>query len=177
MTDEIKHAKTSDLQPDKNNANRGTQRGQAMLESSLRKYGAGRSILLDKAGRVIAGNKTLQQAVDIGLDDVIIVKTDGRQLVAVQREDLDLADDGTGARELAYADNRIGQVDLDFDPAVILADINAGVDLGGLWSDDELAAIIEQVDVSGVEFKEYDESIADEVEYITCPHCGEKFPK
>lgn len=27
------------------------------------------------------------------------------------------------------------------------------------------------------DFKEYDESVANEVEYITCPHCGEKFPK
>lgn len=27
------------------------------------------------------------------------------------------------------------------------------------------------------EFKEYDESIADEVEYITCPHCNMSFPK
>lgn len=28
-----------------------------------------------------------------------------------------------------------------------------------------------------VEFPEYDESIADEVEYIECPSCGHKFPK
>lgn len=28
-----------------------------------------------------------------------------------------------------------------------------------------------------VEFKEYDESVADEVEYITCPECGHKWPK
>ena len=27
------------------------------------------------------------------------------------------------------------------------------------------------------DFPEYDESIEDEVEYITCPHCGEQFPK
>ena len=27
------------------------------------------------------------------------------------------------------------------------------------------------------EWKEYDETAADSVEYITCPHCGEKFPK
>lgn len=28
-----------------------------------------------------------------------------------------------------------------------------------------------------VEFPEYDESVVDEVEYITCPHCGERWPK
>lgn len=27
------------------------------------------------------------------------------------------------------------------------------------------------------EFKEYDESVADDVEYVTCPECGHKFPK
>lgn len=27
------------------------------------------------------------------------------------------------------------------------------------------------------DFKEYDESVADEVEMITCPHCGKTFPK
>jgi len=39
------------------NANRGTERGTSALESSLELYGAGRSILLDKNGIIIAGNK------------------------------------------------------------------------------------------------------------------------
>ena len=173
----IEEKKLSDLTPDPCNANAGTERGAYMLETSLRKYGAGRSILLDKHGRVIAGNKTLNEAAAIGLEDVIVIRTDGKRLVAVQRDDLDLADDLTGARGLAYADNRVGEVDLQWDPEAVLADLNAGVELGDFWRQDELDAIIQQVDVSGVEFREYDESIADEVEYITCPHCGEKFPK
>jgi hypothetical protein len=32
-------------------------------------------------------------------------------------------------------------------------------------------------DVPDVEFKEYDESVADEVEYCECPACGHKWPK
>lgn len=28
-----------------------------------------------------------------------------------------------------------------------------------------------------VEFKEFDESAADDVEYVECPHCGKEFPK
>ena len=44
---------------DSRNANKGTERGLALLDKSLRQYGAGRSILVDKNGRVIAGNKTL----------------------------------------------------------------------------------------------------------------------
>ncbi len=57
----------SDLVPDPDNANRGTERGAALLEHSLRQYGAGRSILADKNGVVIAGNKTLEQAAALGL--------------------------------------------------------------------------------------------------------------
>ncbi len=64
-TNEIK--RISDLVPDSANANRGTERGSAMIEDSLRKFGAGRSILIDKHGNVIAGNKTLEHAVDTDL--------------------------------------------------------------------------------------------------------------
>lgn len=91
-----------DLTPDANNANKGTQRGVYMVEHSLEQYGAGRSILVDKSGRVIAGNKTLQAAIEKGFD-VEVVKTDGKRLVVVQREDLDLTEDDR-ARLLAYAD-------------------------------------------------------------------------
>ena len=132
--------KIEDLTPDSKNANRGTERGLAILEDSLRKYGAGRSILVDKAGQVIAGNKTLEVAADLGLP-VRVVKTDGHELVVVQREDLDL-DDGDKARQLAYADNRSSQVGLDWDLERILADVEAGVDLNGLWGENELEMLV-----------------------------------
>jgi len=32
-------------------------------------------------------------------------------------------------------------------------------------------------DYDSVEFPEYDESVADEVEYLECPECGHKWPK
>ncbi len=126
-------SKSRNLTPDQNNANRGTERGRHMLETSLRNLGAGRSILLDKHGNVIAGNKTLEVANEIGLDDVQIVQSDGRRLIAVQRTDLDLTDPTGKARQLAYADNRVGEVDLDFDFAVIQNDIANGVDLSDYW--------------------------------------------
>jgi hypothetical protein len=173
VSDEITTAKLSDLTPDGNNANRGTERGAALLESSLRKYGAGRSVLLDRKGRIIAGNKTVETAGAIGLEDVIIVKTDGKRLVAVQREDLDLADDDSGAREMAFADNRVGEADLSWDPEQILADINAGVDLGGLWSDDELDSIL--ADVRSPDFQPVgadEQPRLDEKNPVICPHCG-----
>ena len=147
--------KVTDLQPDKRNANKGTERGLKALDHSLRQYGAGRSLLVDKHGRIIAGNKTAQAAADIGLDDVILVQTDGTKLVAVQRTDLDLEQD-KAARELAYADNRVGQLDLDFDVSVILEDVAAGVNLDALWRPDEVEALV-QAAGKGLE----DEPIAD----------------
>ena len=141
--------KLSELTPDHSNANRGTERGRYALEASLRKYGAGRSILIDRNGRINAGNKTAETAADVGIDDVIVVQTDGRQVVAVQRTDLDL--DSNEARELAYADNRVGQLDLDFDPAQILADINAGVNLDQFWRKDELDELLADLQPKNIE--------------------------
>ena len=134
-------ASIADLTPDPKNANRGTERGLGMVEDSLRNYGAGRSILVDKDGVVIAGNKCLEAAAEIGLP-VRVIKTNGSELIVVQREDLDL-DDGDKARQLAYADNRSSQVGLDWDLERILADVEAGVDLSGLWDEQELARLLE----------------------------------
>jgi len=138
---EARATKITELTPDVHNANKGTERGLALLDKSLRQYGAGRSILVDKNGRVIAGNKTLERAADIGLDDVLVVQTDGRQLVAVQRTDLDLETD-KAARELAYADNRVGEIDLTWNVEQLVADLESGIDLDGMWSDGELAELM-----------------------------------
>lgn len=130
----------SDLKPDVRNANAGTVRGLAMLEDSIGKYGAGRSILVDKSGNVIAGNKTFQAAVDADMP-IEIVESDGTKLVVVQRTDLDLYNDPK-ARMLAYADNRVAELDLSWSADALLADIADGVDLSALWDQDELDALL-----------------------------------
>ena len=167
--------KLSDLQPDANNANRGTERGTYMIRRSLEKLGAGRSIVLDKQGRIIAGNKTAEAAEDIGIDDVIVVRTRGDKLVAVLREDLDLDDPAGQARELAYADNRTGQVSLEWDAGVLSADIENGVDLSDWFKPFEIEAMM--LPTPPEDWKEYDESAADDVEFHECPNCGHKWPK
>jgi hypothetical protein len=130
----------ADLTPDARNANRGTVRGRAMIEASLRECGAGRSIVVDKEGRVIGGNKTLEVVEELGLP-VVVVPSDGKTLVVVQRTDLDLESDPK-ARRLAYLDNRTTDVDLEWDAEAIAADLEAGVELGDLFDADELAKII-----------------------------------
>ena len=67
--EEIKQAKIKDLIQDDRNLNKGTEKGQQLIEKSLREFGAGRSLLLDKNNRIIAGNKTHRNAEAIGMDD------------------------------------------------------------------------------------------------------------
>ena len=157
-----------DLTPDPRNANRGTERGAGMLESSLRAYGAGRSILVDKHGVVVAGNKTLEAAASIGLEDIVVVPTDGKTLVVVQRTDLDLETDPR-AKALAVADNRVAEVSLDWDASVLSELAASDVDLSHLFSSDELAKIVGETPEAPTAFPEYDENIKTD---YRCPKCG-----
>jgi hypothetical protein len=51
-----------DLTPDLQNANRGTERGREALAQSLREFGPGRAVLIDRHGIIIAGHKTVEEA-------------------------------------------------------------------------------------------------------------------
>ena len=110
------------LVPDNKNFNKGTQYGDHLMDESLRRFGLGRSILIDKNNRIIAGNKTAEKAADIGFTDVVVVEVDGNQLVAVKRKDIDL--DSAKGRELALADNATGKANLEWDEELI-SDISA----------------------------------------------------
>lgn len=106
------------LIPDDKNFNKGTEFGDHLMDESLRKFGLGRSILLDKNDRIIAGNKTTEKAAELGFENVIIVETDGKTLVAVKRKDIDL--DSAKGREFALADNATGKANLCFDTDLIM---------------------------------------------------------
>ena len=129
-----------DLQIDPRNANRGTPRGRALLESSLREYGAGRAVLTDRDGVLIAGNKTYEVAQRLGIPTRVI-ETDGQELVVVRRRDLHLASDPK-ARALAIADNRVGELDLDWDPAILQQLQADGLDLGLFWTTEEFERLL-----------------------------------
>lgn len=109
----IKKIKITDLVPDDKNLNRGNARGKELIETSVGRFGAGRSVLIDKNNRIIAGNKTQEAAIAKGIKDVIVVETDGTQLVAVKRNDVDL--DTKDGREMALADNATVKADLEWD--------------------------------------------------------------
>jgi DNA modification methylase len=123
---------------DDRNANKGTKRGRAMLEDSLRSYGAGRAVLVDKNNRVMAGNKTVEAAIAAGMKRIAVIKSDGDVLVAVQRGDLDLKKDKK-AKELALADNRVSEIDLSWDPAIL---DELDIDLTKFWNENEISALL-----------------------------------
>jgi len=129
----------ADLVPDDRNANRGTPRGRRALEQSLAAYGPGRSVLVDRLGRLIAGNKVAEQAKALGLP-VTVVPTDGNTLVVVQRTDLDLKTD-LRAQGLAIADNRVGELDLEWDVDVLKQLQAEGQDLSAFWTPEEFATL------------------------------------
>ena len=130
----------ADLTPDPHNANRGTDRGREALERSLREYGTGRAVLIDRHGRVIAGNKTVEQAQALGIP-LRVVKTDGRHLIAVQRDDLDLTTDRT-AQALAIADNRVSELDLEWDAEMVKRLRDEGLDFSAFWTEAEFATLV-----------------------------------
>tara|TARA_Y100000593_G_scaffold24659_1_gene49192 strand:- start:1905 stop:2420 length:516 start_codon:yes stop_codon:yes gene_type:complete len=164
-----KTIKLENLTPDTLNANRGTQRGAAQVTHSLQKYGAGRSILVDKYGRIIAGNKTHQAALDSGLAEALLVESDGTQLVVVRRTDVEL--DTPEGRGLAISDNRAAEVGLEWDLEA-LSEIGQELDLSQFWFDGEIEIPNIELEIGASEAAEngdIEEGEASEA----CPACGQ----
>ena len=161
--------KLTDYKPLARNPNKGSQRGDALLEKSLEQGGLGRSIVVAANGEILAGNHVTAKAGELFGDELTIqeVETDGNTLVVVKRTDIPNSK-SKKAKTLIVADNRTAD-NHEYDHEILQADYEPELL--------EEYFFAEELDVSKVEFKEFDESIADTVEYITCPHCGEKFPK
>lgn len=161
------------MKPDPRNANRGTHRGRKAVRASLRDYGAGRSILVDKAGVIIAGNKTFEAATEAGIP-VRVVQTDGKELVAVQRTDLSLEE--PPARMLAIADNRASELGLEWDQdalANVLEELRPDTDI---FSEDEMAELLGtgvSFDTPPVDDDPGDDGVTGQTH--TCPSCGMVF--
>lgn len=135
-----------------------------MIEQSIQRNGFGRSILLANDGTVIAGNATMDAAASAGLDDVIVVETDGTKVVAVKRTDV--APGSNEFHNLALADNRAAEL-ASWD-ADVLAGLQDELDLSPFFRDDELADVLSQVEAPE-DFASFDETIPTEHQ---CPKCG-----
>lgn len=163
-------ATLSDLKPDTRNARRHTVRNLGVIESSLQRDGFGRSVLLANDGTIIAGNATIDAAASAGIEDVLVVESDGTKVIAVKRTDVDPGSERF--HMLALADNRAAEL-AEWD-ADVLAVLQDDIDLDAFFREDELARILEQAademlaDADGViDIEEQDSAVPDPPETRT----------
>lgn len=136
----------SSIEPDARNANRHSERGEYMVRRSMERFGYAEAGTLDRHNRLIAGNLRTEIAADVlDTDEAIVIDVDGKRPVYIRRRDIDL--DTPEGRELAIALNRAAQVSIDFDPAVIAFDLEAGMDLGDWFKPYELDMLMGNIPV------------------------------
>ena len=102
-----------ELVQDEHNFNKGTDEGGKLMERSFKEMGAGRSVLIDKHGKIIAGNKSQKAAIAAGIKRVRVIETTGDELIAVKRTDVEL--ESEQGRKMALLDNLTTQKNLAWD--------------------------------------------------------------
>lgn len=153
-----------EIKLDENNYRIHDERNKQLINKSLKEYGAGRSVLLDKEGVIIAGNGTYEQAKELGIP-VKVIETDGSELIAVKRTDL--ATEDVKRKGLAIMDNSTTDSS-KFDVSKMKADFSVPElqDMG--------VPVFEATDIDADSFFEDAEEKEKKKKTITCPHCGEE---
>jgi len=126
-----------DLKPDPENARKHGKRNVGMMVEALQEVGAGRSIVIDEDGVILAGNGIVQAAAEAGIERVQVVEADGKTIIAVRRRDLTPEQ----KRRLALYDNRTAEL-ANWDAEVLQALHQDGA-LSGLWTDEELGGLLD----------------------------------
>ena len=127
----------ADLVPDPQNRRTHTARNLEMVAAALQEVGAARSIVVDEANTVLAGNGVVEAAGVAGITQVRIVETDGTELIAVRRRGLSEEQ----KRALAIYDNRTAEL-AEWNWEQLQADVAAGLDLAPWFSSAELKSAI-----------------------------------
>jgi len=136
----------------------------SQIAASIREFGFTNPILIDGNQRVIAGHGRLAAAKELGMEKVPCI-----DLSHLTEEQM---------RAYIIADNKI-TLNGGWNEDLLRVELTALKELG---SDLELTGFdaMELADImlgKDVEFKEYDESAADDVQLLSCPKCGHTFPK
>lgn len=126
---------------DKKNYRKHSEKNKKRIRKSLTECGAGRSVLVDKDGCLIAGNGVFEQAEKMGIKTRVI-ETDGTELVVVKRTDI--GTDDPKRKTLALADNATSD-GVEWDLPNIAADFDVsaaedwGIDFGKSKNDKDLS--------------------------------------
>lgn len=159
-------ASIKSLKPDHKNARRRTDRSSQLIQESLQRYGAARSIVIDEENRILAGNGTVDGAKAAGIQNVRIIETDGDEIIAIKRTNLS-EEQKIG---LALADNRTS--DLSEWDQEMLHTLSQEHDINDWFTPEDLNSITGDP-VSELEppqdFDEVDDNITTE---HRCPSCG-----
>lgn len=136
----VKRRSIDEYTNDPRNPNKGTERGNELIETSLRELGVGRSITADKNDIVPAGNKTIEAAKRAGIKTVIEIETDGTELIVHKRTNWDLLDvEDKRVRLYRWMDNHSGYVNYVVDEDVMKEDYHADIGLNMIYDPSELA--------------------------------------
>ena len=103
---------------DARNYRKHNDKNKDLINKSLTECGAGRSILIDNEDEIIAGNGVYEQAKALNIP-VKIIETDGNELIAVKRTDLNTQDEKR--KRLAVMDNSSSDTS-EFDLELLSAD-------------------------------------------------------
>ena len=146
--------KLSELTPDARNARKHSARNLGMIEDSISEVGASRSIVIDENGRILAGNGTVLSAERAGIENVIVIPSDGKTLIAVQRTGLTEAQ----KTRLGLLDNRAAE--LGEWNSEILQELAAEVDITDLWDEEEMTALFAELNAEQ-DTENYNEGVTD----------------
>ena len=152
MASESSQVPLEKLKSDPKNARKRTSQSKYLIEESLRRYGAARSIVIDEDNRVLAGNGTIDGAKAAGISNVRMIETDGDEIIAVKRKGLS-EDEKVG---LALADNRTA--DLSEWDAAMLHSLSQETDIGPWFSEDDVEELLGKAD----ELEDIDEDLSDD---------------
>lgn len=144
-----------------------------MIRKSLEEFGGMRSLVIDDQNTVRAGNGTLEEAGQVGIEKVRIIDAEGDELIAVRRHGLTEEQ----WKRYALADNRSSELS-EWDTEV-LAELKDDIDLRDFFFEPELDDLLKGCSdgddhddghggMGGKQQKEVE---------CKCPHCGESFIK
>lgn len=138
---EMEDGKLSDFRPQENNANAHTQRGLKALGDAYSEVGYVAPMTAAANGEVLDGSARLEQAFDQFEDEALVIHHSGDRPIIMIRDDVPDSDDPR-AKKISYGANRIGEIDLKWNPEQLLIDKEAGIDFSSLFYENEFEMLI-----------------------------------
>ncbi|MDD3035137.1 MAG: ParB N-terminal domain-containing protein [Bacteroidales bacterium] len=152
------------------------------INTSIEKFGFLEPIVFNtRTKKILGGHQRIKTLKHRGVSELHVIKLGAYSWGFTDNELKELTPSEENAANIAL--NK-AQGDWDMDQLIInlqeLKDEDFDIELTG-FDDIEFSQFIEDMNTLKTPIpeseREYDESIASDVEMITCPHCGEVFPK